>query len=230
MPDLAASEASYIMVPARRMLARLALFASVLVASALPGCASLPESGVARGQALYKNCVQCHGTDGQGSDLVKAPQIAGLPQWYTVAQLSHFQHGLRGAHPADVAGLKMRPMSRTLKSEADVAVVAEYVAGLPHVKKPASVQGDAAKGQAAYATCAACHGADGAGNEALKAPPIRQLEDWYVVLQLGHFKDGVRGYDPADIPGGQMAAIAKGLADEAAMRDLAAYVQTLPAQ
>lgn len=218
------------MVLARRPLQRLALFAQVLAAAALSGCASLPADGVARGEALYKNCVQCHGADGQGSDLVHAPQIAGLPTWYTVAQVSHFQHGIRGAHADDVAGLKMRPMSRTLKSDADVAVVAEYVASLPHVKKTASVQGDAAKGQAAFATCSACHGADGAGNEALKSPPIRQLEDWYIVVQLDKFKSGVRGYDASDVQGQQMAGIAKGIADVSAMNDLAAYIQTLPAQ
>ena len=218
------------MVLARRPLARLALLALAFAGPVLPGCASLPADGVARGEALYKNCVQCHMADGQGSELMHAPQIAGLPAWYITAQVTHFQHGVRGAHPDDQAGLKMRPMSRTLKSDTDVALVAEYVASLPHVKKAARVEGDAAKGQAAFATCAACHGADGAGNEALKAPPIRQLEDWYIALQLGKFKAGVRGYDPSDAQGNQMGGIAKGLADTSAMNDLAAYVQTLPAQ
>ena len=214
---------------ARRPLARLVVFAQAFAAAALTGCASLPADGIARGEVLYQNCMQCHGEAGEGSDLVKAPQIAGLPTWYITGQVSHFQHGIRGAHADDVAGLKMRPMSRTLKSDADVAVVAEYVASLPHAKKSATVQGDAAKGQSAFATCAACHGADGAGNEALKSPPIRQLEDWYIVVQLDKFKSGVRGYDASDAQGQQMAGIAKGLADKSAMNDLAAYIQTLPA-
>ena len=200
---------------------------AVLAAS---GCQTLPESGVARGEVLFQNCAPCHGADGNGSTLVWAPQIAGLPAWYVETQLTHFQNGLRGAHPDDVEGLKMRPMSRTIKSEADNKVVAEYVATLPHARNGASVTGDAAKGQAAYGVCTACHGPDGAGNEALKAPPIRQLDDWYVVKQLGKFKGGLRGYDGADTSGSQMAGIAKGVADEQTMRDLAAYLQTLPAQ
>jgi len=90
------------------------------------------------------------------------------------------------------------------------------------------VVGDVAKGQAAFALCAACHGADGSGNEAMKAPPLRQLDDWYVVSQIGKFKTGVRAYDPADTTGTMMKGIAGSVADEAAMRDLAAYIHTLP--
>lgn len=201
----------------------------VLAFAGLAGCAAeLPAQGVARGEVLYQNCTQCHGDVGQGSDLVAAPPIAGLPAWYVEAQLYNFQVGYRGAHADDVEGLKMRPMSRTIKSTADNKVVAEYVASLPAQKGAADVVGDVAKGQAAFATCAACHGADGAGNEAMKAPPLKQLEDRYIVRQLTKFKGGVRAYDPKDATGATMKGIASGIADEAAMRDLAAYIQSLP--
>ena len=39
--------------------------------------------------------------------------------------------------------------------------------------------GDATKGKAAYAVCAACHGANGMGNKALNAPKIAGQEPWY---------------------------------------------------
>jgi cytochrome c553 len=212
------------MVTARPLLVVMALIASVV-----SGCAAdLPAEGSARAEVLFKNCVQCHGDQGQGSTLANAPAIAGLPQWYMEAQLTNFQTGLRGAHADDVEGLKMRPMSRTLKSAADVKLVAAYVSSLPVARGEATVSGDAAKGQAAFATCSACHGADGAGNESMKAPPIRQLNDWYVVTQLRKFKGGVRAYDPADSTGATMKAIASSIADEAAMRDLAAYIHSLP--
>jgi cytochrome c553 len=58
-------------------------------------------------------------------------------------------------------------------------------------------------------TCVACHGEKGAGNLLLKSPPIAGLPEWYVTLQLGRFRDGHRGSHPEDIPGQQMAAIAK---------------------
>lgn len=209
--------------------ARPSLVVMALVASVASGCASeLPSDGAARGEALFKNCVQCHGADAGGSTLMNAPAIAGLPQWYLASQVTNFQTGLRGAHADDTEGLKMRPMSRTLKSASDVSLVAEYVSKLPAKRGEATVAGDAAKGQAAFATCSACHGADGSGNEAMKAPPIRQLNDWYVVSQLRKFKGGVRAYDAADTTGATMKAMAGAIPDEAAMRDLAAYIHSLP--
>ncbi|MSQ01981.1 MAG: c-type cytochrome [Myxococcales bacterium] len=200
-----------------------------LAVAVLGGCATeLPAGGVARGQVLYQNCTQCHGDDGGGSTLVHAPAIAGLPQWYIEAQVTNFQTGWRGAHADDVEGLKMRPMSRTIKSAADVKLVAEYVAGLPAKRGEATVHGDVAKGQAAYAVCSKCHGVDGTGNEEMKAPPLKQVQDWYVVKQLGKFKAGVRGYEPKDSTAAVMKGISGGIADDAAMRDLAAYIHTLP--
>ncbi len=203
--------------------------AALVLAVAAAGCSTIPADGTARGEVLYKNCVPCHGTDGHGKPEITVPQIAGLPVWYVTAQLNAYKSGMRGAHGKDQEGLRMRPMSRTLKTTNDVEAVAAYVAAMPHSRDAASVQGDVAKGQAAFATCSACHGADGKGNETLKAPPIAQLQDWYVVKQLGKFKGGIRAYDPADASGAQMKAIAGGVADEAAMMDLAAYLQTLPA-
>ena len=210
------------MVSARPTLAALAL---TLTASA--GCAALPEGGVARGAVLYQNCSQCHGAQGEGSTLVQAPPIASMPAWYIEEQVLHFQWGWRGAHPDDVEGLKMRPMSRTIKSDADVKLVAEYVASLPAAATPATLTGDGEKGKAGFATCTACHGADGAGNEAMKAPPINQLPDWYIVRQIGKFKAGIRGYQAEDTAGATMKGIAGTVADDAAARDLAAYIQTL---
>ena len=48
--------------------------------------------------------------------------------------------------------------------------------------------GDATKGKAAYAVCAACHGANGMGNKALNAPRIAGQEPWYLERQLNNYK------------------------------------------
>ena len=61
--------------------------------------------------------------------------------------------------------------------------------------------GDADLGKVYYATCAACHGPDGKGNELLGAPPIEHANDWYLLTQLEHFKSGVRGAEPRDTTG-----------------------------
>ncbi|MDR2213133.1 MAG: c-type cytochrome [Pseudomonadales bacterium] len=90
--------------------------------------------------------------------------------------------------------------------------------------------GDPAKGQALFATCAACHGANAEGMEALNAPKLSGQEDWYIIRQLQNFKSGVRGTNPRDTYGMQMAPMAQILPDDQAMADVAAYIKTLPQQ
>ena len=63
--------------------------------------------------------------EGQGDPLALAPAIGGLDQWYVEATLSKFRSGLRGAHPEDIGGMRMGPMSRSLRSEEDVQDVAD---------------------------------------------------------------------------------------------------------
>jgi cytochrome c oxidase subunit 2 len=86
---------------------------------------------------------------------------------------------------------------------------------------------DAAAGQAAYATCAACHGADGAGNKALNSPAIAGQEAWYVARQLKNFKAGIRG-GANDMFGMTMAPNAQMLASDADIENMAAYVASMP--
>ena len=87
---------------------------------------------------------------------------------------------------------------------------------------------DPVAGQAQYALCATCHGAQGEGNQALNSPKIAGLQTWYIERQLRYFKDGVRGGGPEDVTGMQMAAMSATLTDDKAIRDVAAYIDTLP--
>jgi cytochrome c oxidase subunit 2 len=88
--------------------------------------------------------------------------------------------------------------------------------------------GDAAMGQAQYAVCAACHGAQGEGNPALNAPKLAGQESWYMRRQIEYFKNGARGAHPDDEFGRQMAPMAATLVNDAAIENVIAYVQTLP--
>ncbi|MEM1114119.1 MAG: c-type cytochrome [Pseudomonadota bacterium] len=92
---------------------------------------------------------------------------------------------------------------------------------------PAMAAGDAAAGQALYATCSACHGAQGEGNEALNAPRLTHLEPVYIVAQLQKFKDGLRGGAGASPAAMQMAPMAAVLPDTQAMLNVSAYIATL---
>ena len=88
--------------------------------------------------------------------------------------------------------------------------------------------GDATKGKAAYAVCAACHGANGMGNKALNSPQIAGQEPWYLERQLNNFKGGIRGANAKDPYGMQMRPMALTLANDQAVSDMAAYVSSMP--
>lgn len=186
------------------------------------------ETDLARGGKIYGLCAQCHGEAGEGSRLALAPAIAGLPEWYVVPQLQHFKSGARGLHPGDVGGLRMHPMSLTLKQESDIRAVSAFVASLPAVPPPHTVGGgDAQQGATRYALCANCHGPDGAGKEQMKAPRLAGTSDWYLLGALQKYKDGVRGSNPGNPNGAIMRSFAAQL-DDQAMLDLVAYINTLP--
>ncbi len=185
-----------------------------------------PSTGTHRGQALYGKCVNCHGEAGEGRKQILAPAIAGLPDWYVVEQLKKFKAGIRGSAFKDVAGHRMRPMGRMLKTEEDMQAVATYVQSMERTEGPLSVKGDAYAGKAQYNTCLACHGADGGGNEQLGAPDIRYTGDWYLLAQLKKFKSGWRGSDPRDVRGATMRPNAMAMSEQQ-MKDVVAYIMTL---
>lgn len=89
--------------------------------------------------------------------------------------------------------------------------------------------GNATAGAAAYGICAACHGAQGEGNQALSAPKIAGQEDWYIRRQIANYQNGVRGSDGSVDPiGAQMAPMASTLTTPAALENVIAYIATLP--
>ena len=183
---------------------------------------------LARGEVLFELCAQCHGAEAGGVQEFEAPAIAGLSQWYLEAQLTKFRNGLRGRHFDDVQGMRMRPMSRTLKSEDDLKAVAAYVAQLPAVQPSPTVEGgDAAKGATLFAPCTQCHGAAGEGVQALNGAPLAHQSDWYLVSSLRKFKAGIRGSDPRDAAGILMRPMASILVDEQAVKDVVAHIMTL---
>lgn len=194
----------------------------------LSGCHPEGAKKTLPGEELYAACKSCHGIDGSGQQNIAAPAIAGLPAWYVEAQLVKFRTGVRGAHPDDFEGLRMRPMSQQMMDTGEVKAVSAYVATMAPKKTAPTVQGgDAAAGAAAYGVCLACHGPDGKGNQQLNAPPIAGQHDWYLVSQLKKFKSGIRGTNPKDITGGQMRPMSMTLADEQAMKNVVAHINTL---
>ncbi len=112
---------------------------------------------MAIGERLFMNsCAQCHGSDARGS---KGFPNLGDSDW------------LHGTTPAQIKESitkgrigNMPPMAAAVGSADEVRNVAQYVlslSGSPHDSLQASL------GKSKFTACAACHGMDGKGNQAL---------------------------------------------------------------
>lgn len=174
----------------------------------------------------YGFCTVCHGTQGNGNPAIHAPKIAGIQPWYLKHQLQHFRARVRGTQPGDVAGMEMQPVALQLDDQA-VDAIAAYVSTFVPQAPPLTVSGDIKHGRTLYSSCSGCHGPKGEGNSALQAPALAGQTDWYLVTQLEHFHEGLRGFSPEDEPGTQMRAASTVLPDEQAIKDVVAYINTL---
>ena len=114
------------------------------------------------GERLFvNNCAACHGSDAHGSkgfpNLTDGDWLyGGTPE--TISETIH--NGRVGVMP---------PMAAAVGASEDVRNVAHYVlslSGSPNDSVRASL------GKAKFVACAACHGMDGKGNQALGAPNL----------------------------------------------------------
>jgi cytochrome c553 len=190
-------------------------------------CTSVQAATVDGVEVSDRFCLTCHGTDGQGNEGIDAPRIAGMERWYLKRQLELFRDGLRGTHPQDIPGMEMQPMAVILTDES-ITDILDWIETWEYI--PAEITltgGDAARGQTLYQPCAACHGVNGEGNEALNSPALAGQNDWYLMNQLVNFKEGYRGYDSRDRFGSQMRMMGQTVPDRDAMRDIVTYINTL---
>lgn len=87
---------------------------------------------------------------------------------------------------------------------------------------------DLAAGEQLYNSCAGCHGTDASGNPQQQAPNLSVLEPEYMRRQLRYYREGIRGSHPQDQPGQQMAAIARSITNDSDIRNVLAYIDSLP--
>jgi cytochrome c oxidase subunit 2 len=80
-----------------------------------------------------------------------------------------------------------------------------------------------------YGFCTVCHGSDGNGNMAIRAPKIAGIEPWYLKRQFEHFRGGLRGTHDSDLPGMEMRPVAEQM-DDATIEAVSAYVRTFDAK
>ncbi len=119
---------------------------------------------VGMGQRLFlNNCAQCHGSSAKGGngypDLSDKDWLWGGKPDTIIQTITKGRHGFMPPQLAAIGG-----------TPADAKAVANYVmslSNLPHDSAQAAI------GKAKFTTvCAACHGADGKGNQALGAPNL----------------------------------------------------------
>ena len=179
------------------------------------------------GAAQYAVCAACHGQQGEGLQALNAPKIAGQSPWYLKRQLQNYKAGRRGTHDDDIFGKQMAPMAATLVNDAAIDNVIAHIQSFPDNPSPATIDGDVVNGQRLYNTCAYCHGKDAEGIQAINAPRMAGMTDWYLANQLKNFRAGVRGQHPQDFYGKQMGFMGRTIHDDQKINDLIAYINTL---
>jgi len=85
-----------------------------------------------RGEDYYINlCSACHGGNAQGNDLLGAPALAGVSDWYLRSAYASFLKGYRGQHPDDTYGAQMARLAPALAKDDDIEDVIAYINTLP---------------------------------------------------------------------------------------------------
>jgi cytochrome c oxidase cbb3-type subunit 3 len=120
-----------------------------------------PQAMAIGDRLFMNNCAQCHGSDARGSK--------GFPNltdkdWLHGGSHENIQESLLKGRIGN-----MPPMAAAVGTAEDVRNVAQYVLSLsnsPHDSLKAAL------GKPKFSTCAACHGTDGKGNQALGAPNL----------------------------------------------------------
>ncbi len=173
-----------------------------------------------------KVCATCHGAYGVGNPIVGGPSLAGLEPWYLKRQLESFRSKFRGAERDYTPGRELQASVARLSDE-EIQTLVSYISTWPAVSTKQTIEGDANNGSALYASCAACHGINGEGDELLGAPALVGRDDWYMFRQLNLFKSGYRGGHPEDNFGLQMKAGVQALRTEQDINDVLSYINTL---
>ena len=129
---------------------RMALSVANLSEDDIPGLATLittelppaqPTSTIAgdaaRGEDYYINiCSACHGGNALGNDLLGAPALAGVSDWYLKSSYQGYLEGTRGHHPDDSYGAQMARLAPALARGGDINDVIAYIAMLPPRRAP----------------------------------------------------------------------------------------------
>ena len=147
-------------------------------------------NAMAIGERLFmNNCAQCHGSDARGSkgfpNLTDKDWLHGGTPEKIAETITKGRHG------------QMPPMAAAVGTPDDVKNVANYVlslSGSPHDSLRAQL------GKSKFTACAACHGIDGKGNQAVGAPNLADdtwLHGWGEQAIIAMINNGKSNQMPA---------------------------------
>ena len=106
---------------------------ATLIATELPPTrpASADRGDASQGEDYYVNlCSACHGGNAQGNDVLGAPALAGLNDWYLRSSYQSYLDGLRGSHPDDFYGAQMSRLAPALADTDDIDDVIAFITTL----------------------------------------------------------------------------------------------------
>jgi cytochrome c553 len=198
--------------PLRNSWRRLAGGRAAVLPLALAGCLIAARDAAAQTlQDRIAACVGCHGERGLSPD-PNVPAIGGQPKLFVMYQLFFYRDGRR-------ASPEMNAIAKGL-SDADLAALASYVAGLPP-PPPAEGPVDRARYErgaevARQRMCGSCHNPDYSGREQM--PRLAGQREGYLLKAFKDYQAGARVGTQA-----AMAEAMRGL-DDAALADLAYYL------
>lgn len=151
-----------------------------------------PEDKIAMGQNIFLvQCSACHGITGDGIN----GKAQNLNIWGGEEGIINvIKHGSKGMN---FPGGEMLGAADLGVAEEDIPAIAAYVAkDLSAIKKTAN-ENLVAKGKEAYATCAACHGEDGKGQDGMFPDLTKYGSAAFVVDVLHSGKAGFIGTMPS---------------------------------
>lgn len=155
-----------------------------------PEALAQDQQAMGIGERLFvNNCAGCHGSDARGSksfpNLTDNDWLGGSGVDYIAKTIAEGRQGM------------MPPMAAAVGTAEDVKNVAQYVlslSGSPHNSIAAQL------GKSKFGACAACHGADGKGTQALGAPNLTDkvwLHGWGEAAIIAMITGGKTNVMPA---------------------------------
>jgi len=148
------------------------------------------------GAQLSQTCLGCHGAPGlrNPGPVYSIPMLGGQNEEYLVIALKAYKDKTRshGTMQAQAASL----------SDQDIADIAAYFAKSDGESRPSLVNTKlAAIGKEKAASCAACHGADGASTTAGTFPILAGQYESYLLHALKDYRSGERQNAIQDVDG-----------------------------